>query len=219
MIKFFYGPLRVVHLLPLPAHGEPGRVSTKEDELMLDESIIGRRISQVRRQKRVTLQDLARVTGLTKGYLSKVENSRKAAPVSTILKIAGALEISPSELFSDLTQESKISIVPAGERVQVVRGANEFGYSFESLIAGHTTSQLLAYILTIGPGVKCDFSQHPGEELFLVKRGSVILHYDGTEFALDEGDAAYFDSGVVHFGEVRTKESAEIVMVTLSKPG
>ena len=51
---------------------------------IINEADIGKRIKSLRNKKRVTLETLAADTGFTKGYLSKVEKSVKAPPVSTL---------------------------------------------------------------------------------------------------------------------------------------
>jgi len=43
----------------------------------MDEIIIFRNIKKLRKQNHFTLEKLAGLTGLTKGYLSKVERSKK----------------------------------------------------------------------------------------------------------------------------------------------
>jgi transcriptional regulator with XRE-family HTH domain len=55
----------------------------KQPTIMI-ESEIGKRIKALRNEKGLTLEQLAAQTGYTKGYLSKVEKSIKAPPVSTL---------------------------------------------------------------------------------------------------------------------------------------
>ena len=64
---------------------------------MIQESELGKRIKEYRMKKGLTLQKLEEKTGFTKGYLSKVENTKKAPPVSTLVVLAKALEVSLSE--------------------------------------------------------------------------------------------------------------------------
>ena len=66
----------------------------------MDEKIISNNIKKLRTRKKLTLQALAKRTGLTKGYLSKVERSEKAPPYSTLTKIAGALEVEVTTILS-----------------------------------------------------------------------------------------------------------------------
>ena len=68
---------------------------------MISEKDIGKRIKEIRISKEMTLEILSEITGFTKGYLSKVENSEKAPPVSTLIRIAGALEVRLSEIFQE----------------------------------------------------------------------------------------------------------------------
>ncbi len=59
----------------------------------MDEKVISDNLKKLRIQRKLTLQNLAEKTGLTKVYLSKVERSKKAPPYSTLTKIAGALDL------------------------------------------------------------------------------------------------------------------------------
>ena len=54
----------------------------------MGEELIARNIHHLRKQRKITLDRLAELTGLTKGYLSKIERSEKAPPYSTLNKIA-----------------------------------------------------------------------------------------------------------------------------------
>ncbi|MFP4348264.1 MAG: helix-turn-helix domain-containing protein [Thermodesulfobacteriota bacterium] len=53
----------------------------------MNEKIISRNIQKLRKRQKLTLQDLADRTGLTKGYLSRVERSEKAPPYSTLIDL------------------------------------------------------------------------------------------------------------------------------------
>ena len=55
---------------------------------MIPESQIGKNIKTLRLAQNLTIQALSAKTDFTKGYLSKVENSDKAPPISTLLVIA-----------------------------------------------------------------------------------------------------------------------------------
>jgi DNA-binding XRE family transcriptional regulator len=51
-----------------------------KQEQAIIEAEIGKRIKSFRTQKRITLEQLANQAGFTKGYLSKVEKSKKSLP-------------------------------------------------------------------------------------------------------------------------------------------
>ena len=103
---------------------------------MIDESQLGQRIKALRKKKEYTLEDLSKIAGLTKGYLSKVENSKKSPPVSTLIKLGQALGVSISEIFGENKKSAQRSITKKDERPIVSRSASSYGYSYESLASG-----------------------------------------------------------------------------------
>ncbi len=58
-----------------------------------DERKIVGNIRQARLLRETSLEQLAKHTGLTKGYLSKIENAERIPLFSTLMKIASALDI------------------------------------------------------------------------------------------------------------------------------
>ena len=67
----------------------------------MDEDIIARNIKTLRKQRKITLEKLGDLTGLTKGYLSKIERSKKAPPYSTLNRIALALNVDAAFLLGE----------------------------------------------------------------------------------------------------------------------
>ena len=46
----------------------------------MDEAVVTRNIKELRQKRRITLEKLASITRLSKGYLCKIEKSKKAPP-------------------------------------------------------------------------------------------------------------------------------------------
>ena len=59
----------------------------------MEYTTIYQKIKQLRLKRKITIQDLSAETGLTPGYLSKIENSEKPPPIPTLVKIAYALNV------------------------------------------------------------------------------------------------------------------------------
>ncbi len=148
-----------------------------EELRVIDEASIGKRIKAQRRASGLTLQDVADATGLTKGYLSKVETSGKAAPVPTLARIAKALNVALADLFGDVEKDERVSLVRADQREQLARGIREFGYSYELLCVGMNNQYMEPYVLTIPRDTVCIPSQHDGEELVFVIEGTMVFHH------------------------------------------
>ncbi len=67
--------------------------------MAVDYALIGRRLANVRRQKRLTQERLAEMTELANNYISNIENNRSIPSIETLMKLCGALEITPNDLL------------------------------------------------------------------------------------------------------------------------
>ena len=56
-------------------------------------------IKQVRQEKNMTLETLAKLCGISKGHLSKIEREERDPKLSTIIQIAMALKVNVSDLY------------------------------------------------------------------------------------------------------------------------
>lgn len=60
---------------------------------MLDKKAVGKLIQDCRKLKRLKQSEVARLTGLSRNYLSDIENGRYMPSVETISKLATCLEL------------------------------------------------------------------------------------------------------------------------------
>jgi DNA-binding Xre family transcriptional regulator len=63
--------------------------------------ISGGRLRQLRVQRAISQEDLGRMTGIAQSTISNLESSNRPARLSTIRKLAQALEVEPSELMKE----------------------------------------------------------------------------------------------------------------------
>ena len=139
---------------------------------MLPESEIGDKIRQLRKKKGLTLGRLAEKCGVTKGYLSKVENSDKAPPVSTLINIAAGLDVGISEIFGEDQLAPSLTLIKKKNRPIMARDGTRFGYSYETLAHNYPRKHMEPYILTIPK----DIEQHH------FPNGRVTASFGVTEF-------------------------------------
>ncbi len=69
---------------------------------------IGGAIGKVRKQKKISQGDLAKLANLNQSYLSQIENNKKTPNVKTIAEIAKALDVPVSMLFLFSINENEI---------------------------------------------------------------------------------------------------------------
>ena len=74
-----------------------GLVLRREDEL---HAAIGRQIRDLRKNRQLTLKQMARRTNLSVSLLSQIERAESSASVSSLFKVATALDVPLTDLFA-----------------------------------------------------------------------------------------------------------------------
>lgn len=179
------------------------------------ERSIGERMAALRAQRRVTLERLAQATGFTKGYLSKIENSRKVPPIGSLARIASALDADISHFFQARGEGSRdaVSVVHRKDRQPVVRGGTAFGYDYASLAHNRRDKRMEPFLFTFPRRVdKAALFQHDGEEFMFILSGKVEFELDGERYILEEGDSIYFDASLPHKGRALGARAKALVV-------
>jgi len=175
---------------------------------------IARKIRQIRKQSRLTLEEVARRTGFTKSYLSMVESGKKSPPIATLSKIAQALSVDMAVFFEKRNPAEHLTLVRKKERETVVRDGTLFGYRYQSIAPTKRPKKMEPFVITLPSRSKeGDRFDHEGEELFYVLKGRIRFYYGDKEYLLKEGDCVYFDSSIPHRGEGIGKGLAKALTV------
>jgi transcriptional regulator with XRE-family HTH domain len=184
----------------------------------MDERTICQNIKTLRLTRKMTLDDLSRLTGLSKGYLSKVERSGKLPPFSTLSRIASALGVETVSLFNGQSEppDTRIAIVRKNERKVIVTRGSLYGYIYETLAHNKPRKSMEPYIIEPAFEEEAIF-QHEGEELLYILEGTHEFTYDGKKYVMHEGDCVYFDSGAPHTGRSIGREPARVLAVMLPR--
>ena len=188
----------------------------------MDESVITRRLKELRKRKNIRLDKLAERTGLTKGYLSRIENSESPPPISTLAKIADALGVDITEIFPKTggpVQNEELAISRRNKRVRMDRRGTPYGYIYEDLALNKKGKNMEPFLVTVGfdqmVDIQTDFC-HQGEEFILVLEGKMEFFFKGQSYILEKGDSAYFDADIPHSGNSVGDKKAKLLIVIYS---
>lgn len=77
---------------------EKGLLTDPEEQLL---ATIGKNIRRMRKDRSLTLKQMSRRTGLSVSLLSQIERAESSASVSSLYKLARALDVRLTELFGD----------------------------------------------------------------------------------------------------------------------
>lgn len=92
--------------------------TTADDEDMLDSLTIGRRIRQLRTQRRMTLDDLGAAIGRAASQISVLENGKREPKLSELQGVARALDVGLDQLISGEAPTGRAALEIALERAQ-----------------------------------------------------------------------------------------------------
>lgn len=157
---------------------------------------VGLRLRQLRDERGVSMREIARRSGLSANALSMIERGLTSPSVSTLNKLAGALQVPITAFFRQVPQKDNIVYRKASERSRVpfLRGVIE-GLGGESF-----TGRVEAFLLTLENGGSSGPSHmlHSGHELVFVLRGRLEYEVDNQRFLLEPGDSLIFSSHLSH---------------------
>lgn len=70
--------------------------------MIVDYSVIGKRIRRIRKQKHLSRLQLSSMVGISSGHLGHIETGSKSPSVEILINIAFSLGVSVDELLADL---------------------------------------------------------------------------------------------------------------------
>lgn len=181
---------------------------------------VGAKLRKERKQRGMTLQQLAERSGLAVSTISKAERGAMALSYEKMLKLGAALEIDMTRLFMG----ADAAVPPADSRPTVVKDCfNDVQryetdqYVYSVLCGAFPDKKMQPLMAVINAREAADFSEtirHPGQEFVIVLSGRVrILFENGETLELGRHEAAYFDSGIGHVYVSLSKQPAQVVSV------
>ncbi|MGE5483422.1 MAG: cupin domain-containing protein [Ignavibacteriales bacterium] len=181
---------------------------------------IGKRIRELRQDKRLTLEELSSRTDLSKSYISEAERGIASLSITALQKIAQALEVPLSHFFlfpPPAPEPHMAGITRAGKRSEFRMEANE-DRTFVRLAANFPGCVLEPILTTIYPDhSRVEPYSHPGEEFVYVLEGTLTVLVREEEFELGPGDTIHMPSVIPHNWENRTGKPVRIIAVSTPK--
>ena len=170
---------------------------------------IGSRIRAARQAQRLTIEQVADATGLTKGFLSRVERDLTSPSVASLVTLCQVLSVSVGDLFA--APETHLTKGDDGPRISL--GGQGI---VERLLTARSERRLQILQATIEPrgrgenelyAVDCDV------DVLHVVKGRIKLILTNEEYDLEEGDTLSFPGREPHTWINPTDETVEVLWV------
>jgi transcriptional regulator with XRE-family HTH domain len=172
-------------------------------------SLVGTRLKAVRLERGMTMREVSEASGVTRGFISQVENGHVMPSVSTLIGMCNALRCHVGDLF-DSTQRVGTVIHPAD---RTTYRYPETGIRDEILTPRKGTFEVILSQIDPGGGTGDAYTHGSQVEFVFVQRGTVQITVGSEHFVLQSGDALTFDGSMPHGIRNDEAHAADVIWV------
>ncbi len=181
--------------------------------MKIDSEGLGRRFRELRKQKRMTLTRMAKMTRRSVSLLSQIETGKVNPSFSSMQSIADALEVSLSQLIlqDESANENDHALLKLRDRKALTtRGGVEHQLLSRSL---SPSFEFVVNVLPPGSSTGKDPYTHDGLECGLLLEGELEVEIGKKIFSMKPGDSITLNSSTPHRVANRGKKKAVAVWV------
>jgi len=181
---------------------------------------VGGTVRDLRLKSGLTLDGLAKATGLSKGLLSKIENFRAVPSLPVLGTIARALDVNLDQLLAEVQVRPRHPYLLIRDgKGQALRREDSQGFRYQALQAADCGGvQFQSFQLHLDPGCTREPRTTDGDEWLLIQRGAIDFLLGEELLRLNTGDSLYFDGRIPHAPRNPHAIPAQIVVIYLISP-
>jgi transcriptional regulator with XRE-family HTH domain len=160
---------------------------------------LGEKIRALRKQKGLTLVEIAEKTGIAQATLSRIETGSMIGTVESHEKITEILGVTLSELYAGVDSR-------AGQTAHLKKEAerktvhHNKGIQVELLTQEASHKKITPLLITLQPESHSSPEQYDRgvEKFFYILEGEVRAKIDKDDYQLKTGETLYFDASLSH---------------------
>jgi transcriptional regulator with XRE-family HTH domain len=187
-------------------------ISMEEDTLIQ----ISNRIKEKRREKNITVQELATRANVSKGLISQIENSRTIPSLMVLIDIINALEIDLNDFFKDIRKKNGHAavLVKRKDEYEHFEKENATGFHYQRIFTkAITPSTVDIVILELEPGACRPLVETEAFEYKYVLSGEIEYQFNGERIHLAQGDSILFDGRIPHTPKNLGSQTAILLVI------
>lgn len=186
----------------------------------MNNSDIGSRVQNRRKEQKITLKELSERTGLSTGFLSQFERGMTSIAIDSLQKITKILDMDMNSFFN-VPKKSSRDEEPVIRSYDRQIGSVNTKYVQFYLARNLEEARFLPRIYELWPSSDNDHVKtyvHEGVEFIYVLEGILTLHYKNKVYEMYPEDSAYLDSKVPHNWENNTNKKVRILVINYPNP-
>jgi transcriptional regulator with XRE-family HTH domain len=165
---------------------------------------VGPRLRELRKQRSVTLTELAETTGISVSTLSRLESGQRKATLELLLPLARVYQVPLDDL---------VGAPPTGDPRVYGRPITRGDQTILPLSRQATGPQAFKHLIPAGRRLEPEPRTHEGYEWLYVLHGNVRLILGEHDLVLPAGEAAEFDTRMPHWFGSADGEAVEFLSI------
>jgi transcriptional regulator with XRE-family HTH domain len=184
-----------------------------EDDVLIQ---ISNRIKDRRREKNITVQELAHRANVSKGLISQIENSRTIPSLIVLIDIIKALEIDLNVFFKDIHSGSNNFplIIRRKEEYHHFEKEHAEGFHYQRIFTQSIKNSTVdIVILELEPDAHRPQVETEAYEYKYILKGNIEYQFGDESYILYEGDSMLFDGRISHTPKNTGIEKASMLVI------
>ncbi len=176
---------------------------------------ISNKIKEKRRERNITVQDLADKAQVSKGLISQIENNRTIPSLLVLINIIKALDIDLNIFFKDFNTSGQTGvIVLKKEEYQPFEKEDAIGFKYQRIITESMKSTTVdVVLLELSPNATRPMVQTEAYEYKYLIAGEVTYQFKDQTITLSQGDSIFFDGRMPHTPQNLSQTKALMLVV------
>lgn len=158
---------------------------------------LGSQIRQIRKEKNITLKEVAAATGVSISFLSQLELNKTNATLETLRKISTYLEVHPSIFFNGIPKDEA------------------YPFHYQDLSDNFPQANFKAMKVLLRPSENMgEEISHLGHEFIYVLSGKLTVTIEGKSYLLSAHQSKMLDATRKHYWKNESSDDVEFLVVT-----
>ncbi|RYZ98363.1 MAG: cupin domain-containing protein [Sphingobacteriaceae bacterium] len=184
-----------------------------EDDILIQ---ISNRIKERRREKNITVQELATRASVSKGLISQIENSRTIPSLIVLIDIIKSLDIDLNVFFKDIRHKSETTepIIKRKADYDHFEKEDAEGFHYQRIFTKSIKNSTVdIVILELAPDSHRDLVVTEAYEYKYILSGEIEYQFNDKTYLLSQGDSMLFDGRMPHTPKNKTDKPASMLVI------
>jgi transcriptional regulator with XRE-family HTH domain len=176
---------------------------------------ISSRVKEKRRKSRITLEELAREVGVTKGLLSQIENNRTIPSLSVLLSIIKCLRVDFNDFFDKLDESGNGApvVIKARDHEQIKKEYSRGSYYYRINSFKQDGKLVDVVLYRQDKNARRGYVSTEAFEFNYILKGKIQYSIKDKKYVLEQGDSFYYDARQPHLTKCLSHKDCTMLVI------